>query len=188
MEPTGIEWETGVAGYPIKLPQFLTEDGMKIYFFDVRRYPDLVPIAAEALCRQIREQGLEPDFLVTIDTKGPAIARPVAERLGLPLFIIRKHVREDFVGRPITAVAQPITACEPITFFLDFKDALAMTGGTGMLVDDVVSKGASWEAFQKIAKKSGFAYIDKPAAIFREGRDPRCWYFGTITLGWLPVT
>lgn len=112
----------------------------------------------EAMAAQWREA--EPDVVVGVPTLGLPLANGVARRLGhtrmIPLGTSRKFWYTNDLSEPIRSITSPDNGK---TIFLDPRMVPLLEGRRVLLVDDVVSTGASLASALRLLAKAGIVPV-----------------------------
>jgi adenine phosphoribosyltransferase len=170
-----------VNGVKRDLRLFEVAPGVRIAILNILGDTELVRAAAEALREPVAR--LEPDVLVTAETKSIPLVHELAALLGEPYVVLRKLYR-PYMGDALEVETLSITTGHPQTLYLDEKDRRLLNGKRVVLVDDVISTGSTLDAMRQIARQAGGETVGE-AAIFTEGEDAK-WH-DVIALGHLPV-
>jgi adenine/guanine phosphoribosyltransferase-like PRPP-binding protein len=161
------------------LPLFQVAPGIRIAIFNILGDTELVEKVGLALSKKLPKA----DLLVTAEVKSVPLSYEVSRRLKIPYVVLRKIVKPYMVGA-IKSQVVTITTGKPQDLWLDGKDKNMLKGKKVVIIDDVISTGATLKGMRKLIKKVG-AKIVAEAAVFTEG-DPQKWK-KIISLGNLPV-
>ena len=170
-----------VAGVTRDLPLFEVAPGVRIAILNILGDTELVRAAAGALAERIGP--LQPDVLVTAETKSIPLVHELSARLDRPYVVLRKEYR-PYMGDALQVETHSITTGRPQTLYLDEKDRDLLRGKRVVVVDDVISTGSTLEAMRKVVEEAGGDAVAE-AAIFTEG-DKAKWD-DIIAVGHLPV-
>jgi adenine phosphoribosyltransferase len=170
-----------INGLRRELPLFEIAPGVRIAVFNLLGDTDVVGAAAAGLARKL--QGLDPDVLVTAETKSVPLVYELARLLDRPWVVLRKTYK-PYMGTALSDETRSITTGAPQTLYLDEKDEPLVNGRKAVLVDDVISTGSTVEAMRRLMERAG-ADIVGEAAVFTEGDAARAE--GVVTLGHLPL-
>ena len=170
-----------VNGVRRELPLFEVAPGVRIAILNILGDTELVRAAAEALREPVAR--VEPDVLVTAETKSIPLVHDLAALLREPYVVLRKLYR-PYMGDALEVQTLSITTGHPQTLYLDEKDRGLLAGKRVVLVDDVISTGSTLEAMRQIVERAGGTTVAE-AAIFTEGEQAK-WQ-DVIAVGHLPV-
>jgi adenine phosphoribosyltransferase len=138
----------------------------------------LTEAAAELLVARL-PAGTE--VLVTPEVKAVPLAHAISVRSGLPYVVVRK-TRKPYMLEPITRSVVSITTGKPQDLVVDGADVARLRGRHVVIVDDVVSTGATWSSLLALLAEID-ARVLGTAVVFTEG-DARA---DIIALGHLPL-
>ena len=122
------------------------------------------------------------DYLITAEAKGIPFAFALAERLHMPRYIVVRKSVKSYMSDPLETQIHSITTQHEQKLYLDLDDADRIRRKRVILVDDVISTGASIAGVRRLAQQAG-AEIVATACILIEGTAPE----GIIHLGRLPL-
>ena len=168
-----------LCGFTRDLPLFEVAPGIRIAIFNILGDTQLVRRAGGALANKLPPA----DLLVTAEVKSVPLVYEISRCLKLPYVVLRKIVKPYMVGA-IKSRVVTITTGKPQDLWLDGKDRQILKGKKVVIVDDVVSTGATLVGMRKLIKKAG-GIIVAEAAVFTEG-DSKKWK-NIISLGNLPI-
>lgn len=161
------------------LPLFEVAPGVRIAIFNILGDTQLVEKVGAALAKKLPPA----DLLVTAEVKSVPLVYEICRRLKLPYVVLRKIVKPYMVGAVKSRVVT-ITTGKPQELWLDGKDKKLLKGKKVIIIDDVISTGATLKGMRKLIKKAG-GIIVAEACVFTEG-DKKKWK-KVISLGNLPV-
>jgi len=161
------------------LPLFEVAPGMRIAIFNILGDTQLVNKIGAALVKKLPPV----DVIVTAEVKSVPLVYEVARRLKLPYVVLRKIVKPYMVGAVKSEVTS-ITTGKPQELWLDGKDRSLLKGKKVIIVDDVISTGATLIGMRKLVKKAGGKIVAE-ACVFTEGEKNK--WKKVISLGNLPV-
>lgn len=135
--------------------------------------------AAAELLAQVLPAGVE--VLVTPEVKAVPLAHAISVRTGLPYVVVRK-TRKPYMLEPITRSVVSITTGKPQDLVIDGADVARMRARKVVIIDDVVSTGATWSSLMALLAEIE-AQVLGTVVVFTEGdaRDD------IIALGHLPL-
>lgn len=169
-----------INGLRRELPLFEVAPGTRIAVFNLLGDTEVVEAAAAGLAERLA--GLDPDVLVTAETKSVPLVYELARRLGKPWVVLRKAYK-PYMGEVLSAETHSITTGAPQTLYLDEKDRGLVAGHRVALVDDVISTGSTVEGMREVVGAADGEIVAE-AAVFTEGDAPTD---GVIALGHLPL-
>jgi adenine phosphoribosyltransferase len=170
-----------VAGVHRDLRLFEVAPGVRIAILNILGDTELVNAAAGDLGEKVRP--LDPEVLVTAETKSIPLAYELADRLRIPYVVLRKQYR-SYMGDALEVETVSITTGHPQTLYLDEKDRELLRGSRVVIVDDVISTGSTLEGMRQVVARAGGEPVGE-AAIFTEG-DKAKWQ-DIMAVGHLPV-
>lgn len=121
------------------------------------------------------------EVLVTPEVKAVPLAHAISVRSGLPYVVVRK-TRKPYMLEPITRSVVSITTGKPQDLVVDGADVSRLRGRNVVIIDDVISTGATWVALMALLAEIE-AQVLGTAVVFTEG-DVR---EEIIALGHLPL-
>lgn len=139
---------------------------------------DLTEAAAEELAKRLPH---DIDTLITPEVKAVPLAHAISVRTGVPYRVVRKTVKPYMIN-PITSTVSTITTGGSQDLVIDGSDLPSLHGKRVMIVDDVVSTGATLEAVKDMLDEIGAIYAGV-MVVFTEGTER----LDVITLGHLPL-
>ncbi len=163
------------------LPLFEVAPDTRIALFNLLGDSEIVQAAAEALAPGLAE--IEPDVLVTAETKSIPLAYQLAVELKKPWVVLRKTYK-PYMGRALSCESHSITTGTPQTLYLDEKDQALVRGKRIAIVDDVISTGSTLRAMRSLMDEAGAETVIY-AAVFIEGDGDAGE--GALALGRLPL-
>ncbi len=125
--------------------------------------------AAELLSKKVRT--FEVDVVLTAEAKSIALAYELSNRLGKSRFLVARKSMKSYMGEYAAERLRSITTAVEQELLLTKEEMRWLSGKKVCLLDDVVSTGATFNALQRLVKKSGGEVACK-AAIWKEGP----WY------------
>ena len=153
-----------VAGLERQLPICPVNDSMSIGAFVILGDQELTVAAA----RELLKLAPEYDYLLTAEAKGIPLIHEMARQHGDKKYMLaRKSVKLYMTGIFKVGV-RSITTDRKQELFLDKADADMMRGKRILIVDDVISTGASLSAMEALVNETGGIIVGK-MAIIKEG-------------------
>jgi adenine/guanine phosphoribosyltransferase-like PRPP-binding protein len=170
-----------INGLRRELPLFEVAPGVRIAVFNLLGDTAVVEAAAAGLAAKLK--GLDPEVLVTAETKSVPLVYELARLLGKPWVVLRKTYK-PYMGETLSDETNSITTGATQTLYLDEKDRGLVADRRAVLVDDVISTGSTVEAMRRLMDEAG-ANVVAEAAVFTEGDvEPGD---EVLTLGHLPL-
>jgi len=173
--------------YPVKigkisrmLPLFEVSPGVKIALFNILGDTQVVKAAARALKDKIK---VKAEVIVTPEVKSIPLAYELSHLLKIPYVVVRKIVKPymgDFLAREV----KTITTGRPQTLYVDGKDRILLKQKRVLIVDDVVSTGATVSGLKGLMDEAQ-AQVVGVVAVFTEGEEDK--WENVISLGHLPI-
>lgn len=152
-----------VAGHEMELPLCAISDKMEIAAFVIFGEVGLTEDAASELLKKCPEH----DVILTAEAKGIPIGYEMARQGCRDYVVVRKSVK-TYIQDPITAEVNSITTLNKQTLYLPGNKANKLKDKRVLIVDDVISTGASLEALEELVKKAGGNAVGR-AAVLAEG-------------------
>ena len=174
-------YAVSIEGVERELPLFSVASGIRIAVFNLLGDTEVVTAAARGLARRLR--AIEPDVLVTAETKSVPLVFELARVMERPWVVLRKAYK-PYMGAALAEETVSITTGAPQVLHLDEKDRELVGGLRAVLVDDVVSTGSTIEAMRRLMERAG-AEVVAEAAVFVEGDADR--WADVVALGHLPL-
>jgi adenine phosphoribosyltransferase len=170
-----------IAGVERSLRLFEVAPGLTIAILNILGDVELVEAASRDLAKRLTE--LDPEVIVTAETKSIPLAHDLSGAMGIPYVVLRKSYK-PYMGDALQSETLSITTGAPQTLYLDEKDRETVAGKRVAIVDDVISTGSTLQGMRLILNKAN-ANIVAEAAILTEGE--RAKWANVIALGHLPI-
>lgn len=162
------------------LPLFEVAPKARIAIINILGDTEFVKKTAAALIKKLPKKA---DILVTPEVKSIPLAYELSRKMNIPYVVARK-IKKPYMVNSLGCEVVSMTTGKPQTIWLDSKDKNVLKGKKVILIDDVISTGATLKGLRNLMKKAG-AEVIAEAALFIEG-DPKKWP-KIISLGNLPV-
>ena len=175
-----LYYQTEVAKNVLSLPLFQINPGLSIALFNILGETSLVVQVARALAKKIPSP---VEVIVTPEVKSVCLAYELSKCLKVPYVVLRKTFKPYMEGS-IRVEVTTITTGKPQQLYLDGKDLKLIKDKRVLVVDDVISTGASLKGMRELIKKAKGKIICE-AAVFTEGEEGS--WPGIISLGHLPL-
>ena len=139
-----------IAGLTRDLPVFPINDKISIAAFILFGDAEMTVACARDLLKKV------PDFdiIITPEAKSIPLAHEMSRQSGKKYIVARKR-EKLYMGKPFSVEVQSITTQGTQKLFLSEYEAPLMTGKRVLIVDDVISTGASLTAVEELVKKAG---------------------------------
>ena len=135
------------------LPIIEVSPGVKIALFDTMSDRKMLVSAVNDLSAKIKEKIADDfDVIVSSESKGIPLAFALAERFDKDVVIFRKE-QKLYNPRAISESVQTITTGKQQKLWFDLDKSTLLAGKKVLLVDDVVSSGASSEAMKRLVER-----------------------------------
>ena len=152
-----------IAGLDRKLPLCPLNDELYIGAFVIFGDAELTVASAAELLKKAPEF----DYIITAEAKGIPLAHEMSRQSGKKYFVARKKPKLYMTG-VLDVTVNSITTEGEQHLYLDTAEAEEMKGKRVLIVDDVISTGASLSAVRTLVEDAG-AIIAGNMAILAEG-------------------
>ena len=144
-------YDLEVCGLKRELPFVKLSDGTAYASFVVISDTELIEKAGKELA--VFANGAE--IILTIEAKGIALAYEISKQLHMKEFVVVRKSVKSYVKSFIQDAVHSITTEGNQDIFLDETDAEKLKGKKVAIVDDVISKGESLAAAERLVQKAG---------------------------------
>lgn len=158
-------YDLKVCGLERKLPFVALDEEMAYASFVVISDTELIERAGEDLA----DMANDPDIILTIEAKGIALAYEISRKLKMKDFVVVRKSVKPYVKSYLQDAVHSITTEGEQAIFLDESDAEKLKGKRVAIVDDVISKGESLAAAERLVERAGGVVCSK-LAILAEGK------------------
>lgn len=158
-------YDLEVCGLKRELPFVKLSDGTAYASFVVISDTELIEKAGKELASFAN--GAE--IILTIEAKGIALAYEISKQLHMKEFVVVRKSVKSYVKSFIQDAVHSITTEGNQNIFLDEIDAEKLKGKKVAIVDDVISKGESLAAAERLVQKAGGEVCSR-LAILAEGK------------------
>ncbi len=119
----------------------------------------------EHCAKKLSEIAPEHDVMITAESKGIPLVYAMARHMGINRYILARKSPKLYMRDVKKYEVQSITTSARQTLYLDGYDAEYMKGKRVLIVDDVISTGASLEALEHLVLASGGTVAGKMAVL-----------------------
>lgn len=156
-------YEIEVAGLKRKLRLCKVDQNMSIAAFIMFSDVEITIACAKELLAKVPEF----DVILCPEAKAIPLAYEMARQSGKNYYVARKNVKV-YMPEPVMARVKSITTLNEQSLFLDRSQLEEMKGKRVLVIDDVISTGATLDALEKLLVGSG-AYLAAKASVLAEG-------------------
>ena len=153
-----------IAGLERELPLCPLNDDLCIGAFVIFGDPELATACAQALL----DRAPAYDYLIPAEAKGIPLVHEMARLAGNQKYMLARKSPKLYMTGVMEVNVQSITTAKEQHLFLDTADAELMRGKRILIVDDVISTGASLHAVEELVKAAGGIVCGR-MAILAEG-------------------
>ncbi len=140
-----------IAGLERKLPLCPLNEDLNIAGFVILGDWEM----AEACAKLLAEKAPQYDYLITAESKGIPLVNEMAKLKGDKKYFVARKEEKLYMTEPISVSVKSITTDWIQTLCIDRLDAEQMKGKRILLIDDVISTGASIYALEELVKAAG---------------------------------
>jgi len=153
-----------VAGVERQLPICRVNDELYIAGFVIFGDVELTMATAKALNERVPDY----DYAITAESKGIPLIHEMTRQAGRNKYILARKAPKLYMTKVYAHTVRSITTDFEQKLYLDQEDVDLMRGKRILVVDDVVSTGASMQALEDLVKDAGGVIVGK-ATILAEG-------------------
>lgn len=158
-------YQVDLDGYKAELPVLKIAEGVSICFFNLHGHSEMTEHCGKALAKRIPEC----DALITAESKGLQLTHVVARELGQSRYAVARKSKKLYMQDGLDiAIESSITTGKEQHLYLSADDAALIKGKKVVIVDDVISTGASLKGLEKIVELAGGIIVGK-AFVLAEG-------------------
>ena len=154
-------YRMNIAGVERDLPLCPLNDELYIAAFVMFGDVELTVKSAEALCKIAPEH----DLIITAESKGIPLAYEMSRYLGGQRYVLARQSPKLYMRDIIKHETKSITTAAVQTLYLDGYDAEFMKGKRVLIVDDVISTGASLASLESLVLRAGGIIVGKMAVL-----------------------
>lgn len=150
-----------IAGLHRELPICPLNDKLSIGAFVMFGDIELTEAAATALIQKAPAH----DVMITAESKGIPLICAMARQMGVNRYILARKAPKLYMKNILKLDVTSITTANPQCLYLDGDDAAYMKGKRVLIVDDVISTGASLSALEGLVEQAGGIVVGKMAVL-----------------------
>ncbi|MBP5177307.1 MAG: adenine phosphoribosyltransferase, partial [Clostridia bacterium] len=156
-----MEYKMKIAGLERALPLCPLNDKMYIAGFVMFGDIELTEACAKALIKAAPEH----DVMITAESKGIPLVCAMARQMGVNKYILARKSPKLYMRNVVKFDVQSITTRGMQALYLDGKDVEYIKGKRVLIVDDVISTGASLAALEHLVEASGGKVVGRMAVL-----------------------
>lgn len=157
-------YKMNIAGLDRELPLCPLNENLYIGAFVIFGDPELTTACAKALL----EKAPEYDYVITAESKGIPLAHEMARLDGNRKYFLARKKPKLYMTGVFEVTVRSITTEGEQKLYLDTADAEMMKGKKILIVDDVISTGASLSAIEQLVNETGGEIVGR-MCILAEG-------------------
>ena len=154
-------YKINVAGVERDLPLCPISDSLNIAAFILFGDVELTERSAEALAKLAPEH----DVMITAESKGIPLIHSMSRILGENRYILARKSVKLYMSNVVKCETQSITTANAQTLYIHGDDADFMRGKRVLIVDDVISTGASLSSLESLVLRAGGIIAGKMAVL-----------------------
>ena len=154
-------YRMNIAGVWRELPLCPLNEELYIGAFVMFGDVELTVKCAEALCKLAPEH----DLIITAESKGIPLAYEMSRYLGGQRYVLARKSPKLYMRDVIKHETKSITTAANQVLYLDGYDAEFMKGKRVLIVDDVISTGASLASLESLVTRAGGIIVGKMAVL-----------------------
>lgn len=157
-------YKINVAGLERDLPLCPINDKLKIGAFVIFGDVELTVASARELIKLMPEH----DIMITAESKGIPLIHEMARQTGENTYVLARKKPKLYMKNIFKSTVRSITTEGEQALYIDGEDVRKMRGKRVVIIDDVISTGASLKAIEKLVDDAGGIIVAK-LAILAEG-------------------
>ena len=119
----------------------------------------------EHCAKKLAEKAPAHDVMITAESKGIPLIYSMARQMGVNRYVLARKSPKLYMRDVKKYEVQSITTAARQTLYLDGADADYMKGKRVLIVDDVISTGASLTALEQLVESAGGNIVGKMAVL-----------------------
>lgn len=145
-----------------RLPLCPISDALSIGAFVMFGDTELTEYCADELLKRV-STGF--DVMITAESKGIPLICAMARKSGKGRYVLARKSIKLYMSDVMKCEVQSITTTGKQTLYLDGADVAYMRGKRVLIVDDVISTGASLEALEALVAQAGGEVVGRMAVL-----------------------
>ena len=162
-------YELHVAGLTRYLPICALNEHLSIAGFVIFGDPELTVACA----RELNAIAPEHDIILTAESKGIPLAHEMARQAGEARYVLARKSVKAYMTNVFSSSVDSITTDHRQTLSLSDTDVDLIRGKRVLIVDDVISTGASLEGLEKLVRDIGGNIVGRMAILAEGDAIPR---------------
>ncbi len=155
-------YRLNVAGLQRDLKLCPVSDTLYIGAFIMFGDTELTERCAEEL---LKRAPADFDVMITAESKGIPLICSMTRQAGLNRYVLARKSLKLYMSDVVKCEVQSITTAAKQTLYLDGSDAAFLKGKRVLIVDDVISTGASLEALETLVSRCGGEIVGRMAVL-----------------------
>ena len=152
-----MEYRMKIAGLERTLPLCPLND--KLYIAGFVMFGDIE--LTEACARELIKRAPEHDVMITAESKGIPLVCAMARQMGVNRYVLARKSPKLYMQNVVKFDVKSITSAGIQSLYLDGKDVEYLKGKRVLIVDDVISTGASLHALEQLVETAGGKIVGK---------------------------
>lgn len=154
-------YKMNIAGLDRALPLCPLNENLSIGAFVIFGDPELTTACAKALL----DRAPAYDYLISAEAKGIPLVHEMARLAGNQKYMLARKTPKLYMTGVMEVTVHSITTAKEQKLYLDQADADLMRGKRILIVDDVISTGASLHAVEELVKAAGGVVCGRMAVL-----------------------